>query len=94
MKGKFLVYQANPVAESAEQSQRPLREFRRTRERRKMRKSGIATCKVQRLSMRINTRERLRWVVMRIEEEEWEIVLLSHILEERRGVIWFGEEEK
>merc|ERR1711888_189860 len=52
----------------------------------------IATWNVQRLSMRINNRERLRRVVTRIEEEGWELVLLSEILEERGGVIWLGDE--
>ena len=53
----------------------------------------IATWNVQRLSMRINNRERLRRVVAKIEEEGWEIVMLSEILEERGGVIWLGDEE-
>ena len=53
----------------------------------------IATWNVQRLSMRINNRERLRRVVTKIEEEGWEIVLLSEILEERGGVIWLGNED-
>ena len=64
-------------------------------ESRQRRGSGvkwIATWNVQRLSMRINNRERLRRVVTRIEEEGWEIVLLSEILEERGGVIWLGDE--
>ena len=52
----------------------------------------IATWNVQRLSMRLNNRERLRRVVTMIEEEGWEIVCLSEISVERGGVIWLGEE--
>ena len=83
-----------------------VRERRREREEREMspgergrrrrRETGIkwiATWNVQRMSMRINNRERLRRVVTRIEEEGWEIVLLSEILEDRGGVIWLGDEE-
>ena len=47
----------------------------------------VATWNVQRLSMTVNNRERLRRVVAKIEEEGWELVLLSEILEERGGVI-------
>ena len=53
----------------------------------------VATWNVQRLSMTVNNRERLRRVVAKIEEEGWELVLLSEILEERGGVIWLGDEE-
>ena len=55
----------------------------RERQRRGTDFKWIATWNVQRLSMRINNREMLGRVVTRIEEEGYEIVLLSEILVER-----------
>ena len=43
--------------------------------------------------MRANNRERLRRVVTKIEEEGWELVLLSEILVERGGVIWLEDDQ-
>ena len=52
----------------------------------------IVTWNVQGLSLRENNRRRLRRVLAMIEKNEWEIVLLSELRAESKGILWFGEE--
>ena len=53
----------------------------------------IVTWNVRRLTMREHNRDRLRRVVGEIVNRGWEIVLMTEVKADERGVVWLGEEE-
>ena len=54
----------------------------------------IATWNVQRITMTVHIRRRLRSVCERIQNEEWKVVLLSELKADDSGMVWMGEDER
>ena len=51
----------------------------------------IVTWNVRRLSMREHNRDRLRRILEEIGRQGWEIVLMTEIRADEKGVVWLGE---
>ena len=69
------------------------RRRRQKRGGRRERNIKIVTWNVQGLSLRENNRRRLRTTLEYIERKGWEIVMMTEIRAETRGILWFGEGE-
>ena len=54
----------------------------------------IVTWNVRRLSMREHNRERLRRILDEIGRQGWEIVLMTEIRADEKGVVWLGGDEE
>ena len=54
----------------------------------------IVTWNVRSLSMREHNRDRLRRILDEIGRQEWEIVLMTEIRADEKGVVWLGGDEE